>query len=139
MVEFAMVLPAMLLLMLGVAELGHALVRYNALTKAARDAVRYAAAYALQGTSGSVRIDTALETEVQNLVVYGNTVGAGQPMFAGLATSQVTVVDVGADQVRVDIDFPYQPLVAPNIPGFGFGAGIATSFTMSASASMRAL
>lgn len=139
MVEFAIVLPTMLLLMLGVAELGHALVRYNALTKAARDAVRYAAAYALAGTSGSVRIDAALETEVRNLVVFGNPLGTGQPLFAGLATGQVSVVDVGGDQVRVDINYPYQSLVAPSLPGFGLGASISAAFTMAASASMRAL
>ena len=86
MVEFTIVLPVLLLLLFGVTELGRALVRYNTLTKAVQDGARYAAAYALLGTTGAVNVDAQLQTEVRNVVVYGNTAGTGTPVLGGLAT-----------------------------------------------------
>jgi Flp pilus assembly protein TadG len=138
-VEFAITLPILLLLMVGVTELGRALVRYNALTKTVHDGARYAAAYALLGTTGNVNVDAQLQTEVRNLIVYGNKAGAGQPVLAGLLPTQIQVVDAGGDEVRVDVSYPYQPLLGPVLPDFGLGSSITTSFVMQASVSMRAL
>ena len=61
------------MLLLGVTELGRAIVRYNALTKAVQDGARYAAAYALLGTTGAVNIDAQLLHRGAQLIVYGNT------------------------------------------------------------------
>lgn len=139
MVEFAIILPLMMLLILGVTELGRALIRYNVLTKAVRDGARYAAAYALLGSTGTVNVDVQLQTEVRNLVVYGNTAGTGTPLMSGLSTDQVAVVDVGGGDVRVDAHYPYEPVLGSTLQTFGFGAPIPLSFDMQASISMRAL
>ena len=138
-VEFAIVLPLLLVLLLGVTEIGRAMIRYNALTKAAQEGARYAAAYALLGSTGVVDVTPQLLTEVRNVVVFGNTAGGGRPVLGGLQTAQVNVVDLGGDQVRVDVSYPYQPLLGPVLPNLGRGSSIATSFVMQASVTMRAL
>jgi Flp pilus assembly protein TadG len=139
MVEFTIVLPVLLLLLFGVTEVGRAIVRYNTLTKAVQDGARYAAAYALLGSTGGVDVDAQLQTEVRNVVVYGNTVGAGSPVLAGLLPAQINVVDAGGDQIRVDASYPYQPAFGAALPNFGLGSSISTSFLMQASVTMRAL
>jgi Flp pilus assembly protein TadG len=139
MVEFTIVLPVLLLLMFGVTELGRALVRYNALTKTVHDGARFAAAEALFGVTQGVNIDAQLRTEVRNLIVYGNTAGTGSPVLGGLQPSQIQVVDLGGDQLRVDVSYPYVPLLGPVLPNFGLGSSTPMSFTMHASVTMRAL
>jgi Flp pilus assembly protein TadG len=139
MVEFTIVLPVLLLLLFGVTEVGRAIVRYNTLTKAVQDGARYAAAWAPLGTTGGVAVNAQLRTEVRNLVIYGNTVGAGSPVLGGLLPEQIEVVEAGGDQVRVDASYPYQPLFGVVLPNFGLGSSISTSFVMQASVSMRAL
>ncbi len=139
MTEFAIVLPVLLLLLFGVTELGRALVRYNTLTKAVQDGARYAAAYGLLGTTGAVNVDAQLQTEVRNIVVYGNTAGTGVPLLAGLQPAQIQVIDAGGDQIRVDATYPYQPMFGNALPNFGLGSSINTAFVMQASVSMRAL
>ena len=138
-VEFAIVLPLLVILLLGVTEIGRAMIRYNALTKAAQEGARYAAAYALLGSTGAVNVDAQLLTEVRNVVVFGNIAGGGRPVLGGLQTAQVNVVDLGGDQVRVDVTYPYQPLIGPVLPNLGRGSSITTSFVMQASVTMRAL
>ena len=138
-VEFAIVLPLLVLMLLAVTEIGRAMIRYNALTKATQEGARYAAAYALLGSTGAVNVDAQLLTEVRNVVVYGNKAGLGGTVLAGLQPAQVNVVDLGGDQVRVDVSYPYQPLLGPVLPNVGLGSSIATSFVMQASVTMRAL
>jgi Flp pilus assembly protein TadG len=138
-IEFVIVTPVLLLLLFGVTEIGRALVRYNALTKAVQDGARYASAYALLGSTGVVTIDAQLLTAVRNVVVYGNTAGTGSPTLAGLQPAQVQLIDAGGDQIRLDASYPYTPLFGVALPNFGLGSSISTSFMMQASVSMRAL
>lgn len=137
--EFAIVVPVLLLLLFGVTEVGRVLVRYNALTKAVQDGARYAASYALLGTTGVVNVDAQLRAQVRNVVVYGNTAGTGTPVLAGLQPAQIQVIDAGGDEVRVEAAYPYQPLFGSALPNFGLGSSIGTGFVMQASVSMRAL
>lgn len=139
MAELTIVLPLMLLMILGVAEIGRALVRYNALSKSVQDGARYAAAYALVGTTASINIDAQLLGEIRNVVVYGNPDGVGTPILTGLAPEQISATDVGGGQLRVMASYPYQPLIGARIPNFGFGASADFGFTMQAAVSMRAL
>jgi hypothetical protein len=139
MTEFAIVLPVLLLLLFGITEVGRAIVRYNTLTKAVQDGARYAAAYALLGTTGAVNVDAQLQSATRNVVVYGNTAGTGQPLLQGLLPSQILLVDAGGDEIRVDAAYPYQPLLGTVLPNLGLGGSINTSFVMQTSVSMRAL
>lgn len=69
MVEFAIVLPLLLLLMFAAAELGRVLYQYNTLIKSARDGARYLAANAFLGDG--TQVNPAAPEQTQNLVAYG--------------------------------------------------------------------
>lgn len=69
MVEFAIVLPLLLLLMFAAAELGRALFQYNTLIKSVRDGGRYLAGNAFLGDG--TQVNPATQTQSRNLVAYG--------------------------------------------------------------------
>ena len=100
-VEMALVTPILLAMMLATAEVTRAFVDHNTLTKAVRNGARYVATNALQGTTGVIAIGGALTVETQNLVVYGNIAGTGAPVLPGLTVADITVTDIGGDNVRV--------------------------------------
>ena len=138
-VEFVIVLPVCLLLMIATAEFGRAFMQYNTLTKSIRFAVRHVASNALPGQSGVLTIDGALQTESQNLVVYGNTLGTGSVILPGLTTAAVTVADAGGGNVSISVTYPYAPIFAL-IPGFIYGGDISTAgINLQAAVTMRAL
>lgn len=78
-VEFALILPMLLVMTFITTEFGRALYQYNSVAKSVRDAARYLS----QQTPGT------RATEAANLVVYGNTAGTGAPVAAGLTTGNV--------------------------------------------------
>lgn len=85
-VEFAILLPVLLLIVFGITEFGRALYAYNTLVKATRDAARY---YAAQQPGNP----PAKDAEIKNMAVYGNTAGTGSPLASGLTTSMVSLCD----------------------------------------------
>lgn len=78
-VEFALILPVLLILTAITVDLGRAVFRYNTTVKTVRDAVRYL----------SVQPPNTHQTETRNLIVYGNTAGTGQPLDPLLTTAMV--------------------------------------------------
>lgn len=78
-VEFALVLPFLLLLSIITFEFGRAVWQYNTLTKSVRDAARY---LSLQTPGTKI-------TQARNLMVYGNLGGTGSPLVRGLSASNV--------------------------------------------------
>ena len=78
-VEFALILPFLLLLSLLAVEFGRAIWEYNTLTKSVRDAARY---LAIQTPGTKI-------TQARNLMVYGNLGGTGAPLARGLSASNV--------------------------------------------------
>ena len=80
-VEFALVLPLLLILTFIVTEYSRALYQYNTLTKSVRNAARY--------LSAQTPYDTTKYSIAKNLVVYGNPAGSGTPLAFGLTTAQV--------------------------------------------------
>ena len=138
-VEFVFVLPFMLVLVLVSAEFGRAFYQYNTLTKTVRDGARYLADNSLIGTTGIIDI-TGEESNTQNLVVYGNRLGNGQPLLSGLVPGDITVVQLDSKHIRVSVTYVYLSIFGVPIPRFGQGIGaIATNFTFTAQSSMRAL
>jgi hypothetical protein len=138
MVEMAAVVPVMLILLLGVAELGRALFQYTALVKTVRDGARYCAGQALFGDTGVVRITGALSLRTKNLVVSGDT-GGGPSLLPGLAPANITVTDAGGNHIRVTGVYTYQPMLGGTLPSFGLGSSTDVSFSLRSSAVMRAL
>jgi hypothetical protein len=78
-VEFALVLPVLLVLTFVVTEFGRALYQYNTLTKSVRDASRYL----------SMQMPGTKIAEAKNLIVYGNIAGTGNPLARGLSIANV--------------------------------------------------
>jgi len=78
-VEFALVLPLLLVLSFIVTEYSRALYQYNTITKSVRDSARYL----------SIQTPGTKKTEAKNLVVYGSLSNTNAPLAIGLNLSQV--------------------------------------------------
>jgi len=132
-VEFALVLPLLLMLTFIVTEYGRALYQYNILAKSVRDASRY--------LSTQIPGDTTKYSIAKNLVVYGNPAGTGSPLAIDLSTSHVpnpTWQLAGSSPVINTVTititgYTFTPLVA-SVFGLNFGSMIYAPI----SATMRA-
>lgn len=106
-VELAVVLPVLLVLFGATAEFGRFFYTYQTLAKATRTGARF---LTIKPPT------TANDEEAQNMVVYGNPEGTGDPVVAGLTPGMVRVVREGAnpalpDHVTVSIEgYAYEPL-----------------------------
>ncbi|EJM45470.1 TadE-like protein [Pseudomonas sp. GM33] len=143
MVEFTLVLPVLLLLLLAFGEFGRMLYQYNVLLQASRDADRFVASQAWNSTLGAITLSNTLQTQTKNVAVYGVPANTGTAVVSGLTTGNVVVAAVGTDHVRVTITYTFCPVIgagncAGSIPGF-FGNQIALGIPLVATTVMRAL
>jgi Flp pilus assembly protein TadG len=143
MVEFTLVLPVLLLLLLAFGEFGRMLYQYNVLLQASRDADRFVASQAWNSTLGAITLSNTLQTQTKNVAVYGVPANTGTAVVSGLTTGNVVVAAVGTDHVRVTITYTFCPVIgagncAGSLPGF-FGNQIALGIPLVATTVMRAL
>ncbi|PZW91764.1 Flp pilus assembly protein TadG [Pseudomonas sp. 478] len=143
MVEFTLVLPVLLLLLLAFGEFGRMLYQYNVLLQASRDADRFVASQAWNSTLGQVALSNTLLTQTKNVAVYGVPANTGTAVVSGLTTGNVVVAAVGTEHVRVTITYTFCPVIGGgncggSIPGF-FGNQISLSIPLVATTVMRAL
>lgn len=85
-VEYAIGASVFVMAMFAVLEFGRALWTHNALTDAARQGARYAALHTSAG---------AEDSNIKNLVVYGNIAGGAKPIAPGLTTNMVKISRTG--------------------------------------------
>lgn len=113
-VEFALVVPFLLLLVVGTIELGRAYYYYNILSKSVREGARYVSGHSY---------DSATELpNAKKMVVYGNTGGSGNPVVPGLTTAMVNITPRGGagpydssnppPWVKVSVSYPYTSVIA---------------------------
>jgi len=119
-IEFAIVLPLLLLFLAIVGDFGNALIRYNILSKAVQNGARFAVTQ-VYGTAQSTSI--APKSQIENVVIYGNPTGSGQQILDSLTVSVGTEdpenVDDPYNYAAVDSDkyvivtavYPYEPLM----------------------------
>ena len=146
MVEFTLVLPVLLLMLLAFGEFGRMLYQYNLLLQASRDADRFVASQAWDSTLGKVALSDTLQTQTKNVALFGVPfvpVVPGDAVLSNLTTDNVVVAPEGTDHVRVTITYTYCPVIgggscAVALPGF-FGNQIALSIPLVATTVMRAL
>src|SRR5512143_2892217 len=120
-VEFALILPLLLLLTMITTEFGRAIYQYNTIVKSLRGAARYLSVQ----TPGDANTLTA----ARNLVVYGNAAGTGTALVPALTTSNVatpTWQTAGSvpliNTVTITVtDYTFQSLVHGSIFGIAFG------------------
>ena len=127
-VEFVIAVPVLLLVALAVAELGRAFVQYDTLSYSVRNGVRFLSENAVAG--GVVDVSGA-EMQAQNLVVYGNVAGTGDPVLPGFAVGEVEVVPAGNNRIEVRATYDYQPLIGMAV--------LPTLLTMRVVVTMRAI
>jgi Flp pilus assembly protein TadG len=143
MVELVVTAPILLLLMFGTVIFGEWLIQYSILNDSVRDAARYVAGAAVNGTDGTLIQGAAWTTLVgqgKNLAVYGNVNGTGSPVLPGLTVGNI---NVGQDTATLTITvsttgYTYRSLFGASMPSFS-GGTIATNFALSISTTMRAL
>ena len=120
-VEFAIVVPVMLFLMMATAEFGRVFYHYNTLTKAVQTGARYASKPLLK-TSELTDLDTAFIQRIQNFVVYGNENGNGSAVLDGLAASTNVAIssDVANKTITVEAQYNYNFVVLDDLPFIGY-------------------
>ncbi|HEY0721816.1 MAG TPA: TadE family protein [Gammaproteobacteria bacterium] len=136
--EFLLVAPLLIMVVLAVSEMGWAFHQYQAMTRATRDGARYAASNALLGSIGIIYLRASVIQQTSNLVVYGNVNGGGEPLLPGWSIGDITVTSPDSEHVTVSARYGYIPLVG-TIPAFYGGQPLNLTFEMHSTVQMRAL
>lgn len=121
-VEFAIVLPVMLFLMLGTAEFGRVFYQYTTLSKAVQSGARYASKQLLKN-SELANLDSAFVKRVQNFVVYGNEMGTGTAVLDGFAATGTNVAissSVANKTITIEAQYNYSFGVLGDLSLFGY-------------------
>jgi len=100
-VEFALVLPVVIIILFGIMEFGHLLMTFNVLTGAAREGVRVAAVTA----PDPGRVQGAAQNVLSAANISGAVITISGPN--------------GFNEVTVTVQFNYTPLTGGIIPGIG--------------------
>lgn len=133
MMELVIVAPILLLILLGVSEMGRALFQYNTLSKAVRDSARY---YSTEVFGGN---DIA---GAENLVRYGQT-GVGTPLLPGTVTVDIPDPVIDATGTYITVTGSYTFTFLPGDPLDGiiglFGSALPSPFILTATSTMRAI
>ncbi|KPV40101.1 hypothetical protein AN478_08060 [Thiohalorhabdus denitrificans] len=101
-VELALVLPVLMLLLVGVVELGRGLYQNHILAKAAESGARY-----LSREPGALDWESCAEGEnwgegverATRLVVFGDPFGTTDPLVPNLGTENVTIEGLGPEPI----------------------------------------
>lgn len=136
--EFWLTAPFLLLVVFAVSELGWAFSQYHTMTRATRDGARHVSSEAMNGSLNLILLDSTTVQQTSNLVVYGNTLGAGDPLLPGWSTGDISVSSPDAAHVTVSATYNYIPLIG-QIPAFYGGEPISMAFVMQSTVQMRAL
>ncbi len=137
MVEFTILLPIFLVILLSTMELGRAFYTYTELEKLTRDSVRYISSTIITGDTGTISLTQDHIDKTSNLIVYGNIEGGDKSLLPALTTDQVSVTLID-NHIQVEIIYPYQPVLA-EIPDFFNNGAISLNFNMTSSYIMRVL
>jgi Flp pilus assembly protein TadG len=95
-VEYALVLPLLLLLLIGIVEFGLAIWRYDTVANAGREVARCGIIYANLVAPNS--IETCIDNSIER---WGLGLGLTRDDF------QVAITD---DEIRVQVDYVHQPI-----------------------------
>ncbi len=136
-VEFTIVVPIMLFLMLATGEFGRMLYQYNILTQCARDAARYLSNHARSGTTELIYLTDSLKDDTDTIFVYGD-LSASTPRLPNLDLSTISYSASG-DFITVSASYNWQPMFSSTLFSPTGNGGIDLSFAMQTNYTMRAL
>ena len=136
-VEFTIMLPLMLFLLLATAEVGRFIYTYNALTKNAEVGARFLSRHAMDGLQ-TIQLSPAKLDELKNLVVYGDIDGGTSSSVDYLTINDVDVAVSDGVFLQINISLSYQPIFGNtlSIPGMG---DLDLSIPMNTGIKMRAI
>jgi Flp pilus assembly protein TadG len=129
-IEFALMLPCMVMLAFMVVECGRAVQHYNGVVKTVRDAARYL----------SMQRQNTHQTEARNLIVYGNIAGTGSPLDPNLTLAQVpspSWATTGSNPLINTVTIKVSGYQFKPIKGSVFGMTLPTMTFSDISATMR--
>jgi len=110
-VEFALVIPVFLLILMGVVDFGMAIYKFNGVSQAAREIARVTSVHPCAGTTpcapGS-SAETATVIQVQKGLIPGLTVS--QIICVDNAGVQKSPCNFATDSVQVTVTSPYRPV-----------------------------
>ena len=127
-VEFAIVLPILLALLVGIFEVGRYMFIYSAVTNASRNAVRYASAVGLNDSGlhkykhcagiKNVAVKSAFLVPASNLTIsISYDTGPGSSAFvvcdAG-SGEDADVIVISGNRVNVNVSAQYRPILNPS-------------------------
>lgn len=145
--EFVIVVPVLLFLLMATAEFGRLLYQYEVLTRATRDAARFAAEEAGTGTLGYINNSAGdastwpvLQSETANIALCGFRDCSGKVAIVdGLQNSDIEVLTNDNYHVTVNVNYRFVPLFGDSLSTFGFGAPTSLAIPLQSSVTMRAL
>jgi Flp pilus assembly protein TadG len=138
MIEFAFLLPFLILLFASSVEMGRMFYTYTTLQKSTEVGARYLSTIILQSDGTYLSTET---TAAKSLVVCGKIDCTGQQAIASdLSTANVTVTSpgtgIGTRYVAVSVSYAYQPRVF-NLASLTGRSELSLNFTFSPSIKMR--
>lgn len=142
-IEFIIVLPLLLLLLIATAEIGRALYQYNILAQAVRNGARYYAQCQNVYVGSSGQLNSATAAAAKSHVVYGISNG-GTPVLPNFDTNNVTTsLTVAADDDYITVVATYNFNLLAGNPLNGvlglFGGSISSPITLKYATSMRVI
>ena len=118
MIEFAIGVSILTASFAGAFTYGYTFYRYNTLLNAVSAGARYASL--AQWDSVTQNASSTFETQIKNVVVYGNPNGGTEPVVAGLTTSNVVLTPITVRSGTSTIYVPTHMRVSIN--GFSLSA-----------------
>ena len=136
MIEFAFLLPFLLLAFAAVVEMGRMFYTYTTINKATEIGARYLASASLSsGNYSTADLDIA-----RNLVVCGKNPCGGATIVTGLSSSNVTVTapgtGLGTRYVTVTVTYSYTPKIW-NVGHLANSNSLSLNFTFTPRITMR--
>jgi Flp pilus assembly protein TadG len=128
-VEFALILPILLLLVFGIIEMGFVLFDKAMITNASREGAR---------TGISYRVPPFTDEEISNVV--SSYLGNALITFAESANPTATVTRNGSnpgDELKVTVAYTYTSLILPNLVNSPLKQDFPREFNMIAETTMR--
>jgi len=128
MVEFAIILPILVALVIGIIEVGRIMIIYAAVTNASREAVRFGSAVGFNDTTyyrkyqycagirdAAKRSAFLANVQDSNIVIeydHGPSTSAFDTCPSGVTKDTTIVVTTGQDRVKVTVTATYTPITS---------------------------
>lgn len=126
MIEFALTLPILMLILVGIIEFGAITYNKAVITNASREGARYGIVFRTPSYASTSEIATYTENYCQGkLITFGST-----PANVTVTVTQSSVTPTFGDTLTVTVDFIYTDLVLHNFLNLGQSHQLQSSTTM---------